>query len=161
MRVLFVCLGNICRSPTAEAAVAEALAERGVAERVHLDSAGIGNWHLGNPPDARMRAAAADHGLHVDGSARQVRTSELETWDLIVAMDRQNLAELRAMAPSEHVAGRMRLFRDFDPDADHAEVPDPYYGGASGFADVVRICRSAARGLADEIVTRVDADRSP
>ena len=160
MRVLFVCLGNICRSPTAEAATAAALADRGLADRVHLDSAGIGSWHIGNPPDRRMHAAAADTGLHLDGLARQVRADELAAWDLIVAMDRQNLTDLRAMAPTAGVAGRMRLFRDFDADADHPEVPDPYYGGPSGFADVVRICRSAAEGLADEIASRLDGDGS-
>lgn len=159
MRVLFVCLGNVCRSPTAEAATAEALAERGLDGRVYLDSAGIGAWHIGNPPDARMRAAAADVGLRIAGSARQVRAAELDGWDLIVAMDRQNLRDLRAMAPTDDVAGRMRLFRGFEPDADHAEVPDPYYGGPSGFAEVVRICRSAAAGLADEIAARLDATR--
>lgn len=160
MRVLFVCLGNICRSPTAEAATAQALADRGIAEQVHVDSAGLGSWHLGNPPDRRMRAAAADDGLHLDGSARQVHPAELADWDLIVAMDRRNLAELQAMAPTNDVAARMKLLRDFDPDADHPEVPDPYYGGPSGFADVVRICRSAAEGLADEIASRIDAGGS-
>lgn len=156
MRILFVCLGNICRSPTAHAATLEALADAGVANRVLLDSAGIGGWHVGNPPDRRMRAAADDAGLTLQGYARQVVAGELADWDLIVAMDRDNLADLRAMAPSDAVRGRIRLFRDYDPDADMSEVPDPYYGGPQGFADVVEICRAAAAGLANEVIARLN-----
>ncbi|MBW3603925.1 MAG: low molecular weight phosphotyrosine protein phosphatase [Actinobacteria bacterium] len=158
MRVLFVCLGNICRSPTAEAATFEALEDVGIAGLVTLDSAGIGDWHVGNPPDRRMRAAADDAGLHLTGRARQVTATELADWDLILAMDRSNLDELRAMAPSAEVRDRVRLFREFDGDADHSEVPDPYYGGPHGFVEVVRICRAAAAGLADELAHRVDRE---
>jgi protein-tyrosine phosphatase len=156
MRVLFVCLGNICRSPTAQAATLEALIDAGVADRVELDSAGIGGWHIGRPPDRRMQAAAAADGLTLHGPARQVTPDELDRWDLILAMDRDNLADLRAMAPDHVVRDRIRLFRDYDPDAAAAEVPDPYYGGSQGFAEVVRICRAAAEGVAGDIVARLD-----
>lgn len=158
MRVLFVCLGNICRSPTAQAATVEALEDVGIAGLVTLDSAGIGGWHVGNPPDRRMRAAADHAGLRLTGRARQVTATELDEWDLVLAMDRSNLDELRAMAPSAEVRDRIRLFREFDGDADHDDVPDPYYGGAQGFAEVVRICRAAAAGLADEIAHRIDRE---
>ena len=158
MRILFVCLGNICRSPTAEAATLEALIDVGIGGQVTLDSAGIGAWHIGNPPDRRMRAAAADADLHLDGVARQVTAAELGDWDLILAMDRRNLADLLDMAPSEEVRGRIRLFREFDADADGHDVPDPYYGGRQGFSQVVEICRAAAAGLADEIASRFDAE---
>lgn len=157
MRVLFVCLGNICRSPTAQAATREALIDAGVANLVELDSAGIGDWHIGREPDERMRRAAEDGGLLLHGPARQVTAGELSGWDLILAMDHDNLADLRAMAPDDDVRGRIRLFRDYDPDATSSEVPDPYYGGAQGFADVVQVCRAAAEGLTDEIVARLDA----
>jgi protein-tyrosine phosphatase len=160
MRILFVCLGNICRSPTAEAATFEALIDVGIGGQVTLDSAGLGAWHVGHPPDRRMQAAAAEADLLVDGVARQVTAAELGEWDLILAMDRRNLSDLRAMAPSRQVRDRIRLFREFDADADTEDVPDPYYGGPQGFAEVVRICRAAAAGLADEIATRFDAERS-
>jgi protein-tyrosine phosphatase len=156
MRVLFVCLGNICRSPTAEAATREALIDAGVANRVVLDSAGTGGWHVGRPPDRRMRVAAAEDGLALRGSARQVTTEELDDWDLILAMDRENLTDLRAMARDDDIRSRIRLFRDYDPDADGTDVPDPYYGGRHGFTEVVRICRAAADGLVDDIVGRLD-----
>jgi protein-tyrosine phosphatase len=156
MRVLFVCLGNICRSPTAEAATLEALIDVGIANRVVLDSAGTGDWHVGRPPDRRMQAAAEDDGLPLHGSARQVTADELADWDLILAMDRGNLADLLAMAPDDDVRSRIGLFRDYDPDADGSDVPDPYYGGRQGFTEVVRICRAAADGLVDEIVARLD-----
>ena len=156
MRVLFVCLGNICRSPTAHAATLEALIDAGVASDVDLDSAGIGAWHVGRPPDARMQAAAEADGMTLRGPARQVTAGELAGWDLILAMDHDNLADLRAMAPDDAVRDRIRLFRDYDPDAGAAEVPDPYYGGSQGFAEVVGICRAAAEGLADDIVARLN-----
>jgi len=156
MRVLFVCLGNICRSPTAHAATLEALIDAGVANHVELDSAGLGGWHVGGPPDERMRTAAEADGLTLHGPARQVSAGELADWDLILAMDDDNLAELRKMAPDDAVRDRIRLFRDYDPDAATAGVPDPYYGGSQGFAEVVRICRAAAEGLADDIVAQLD-----
>lgn len=152
MRVLFVCLGNICRSPTAEAATREALIAAGLDDRVEVDSAGIGSWHIGNPPDHRMRAAGRNAGLEINGAARQVDAGELTEWDLIVAMDHSNLAALRAMAPPD-VHDRIRLFRSFDPDAGSDEVPDPYYGGTDGFTAVVELCRAAADGLVDELST--------
>lgn len=161
MRILFVCLGNICRSPTARAATQEALIDLGIAGEVELDSAGLGAWHLGDGPDLRMRAAADNVGLHLDDRARQVSAAELRDWDLIVAMDRRNLAELRGMAGSDEVRDRIHLFRDFDDASPPgSEVPDPYYGGTDGFAEVVRICRAAAAGLADAIALRFDAESS-
>ncbi len=156
MKILLVCLGNICRSPTAEAAVREALAQRGLSDRVEVDSAGTGSWHLGDPPDSRMREAAATAGLRLDGEARQVTTADFEHYDLLVAMDRANARDLRALAPDEAARAKVRLFRDFDPDADSDEVPDPYYGGRRGFARVVEICRSGAAGLVDHLADEFD-----
>lgn len=149
MRILFVCLGNICRSPTAEAAVREAAAEAGV--DVEVDSAGIGDWHIGEEPDARMCAAATESGLELAGRARQVTPEDLDRFDLLLAMDRDNYESLVAMAPDDVTRERIRLFREFDPDADGLEVPDPYFGGEEGFHEVVRIVRAAARGLVGEI----------
>jgi protein-tyrosine phosphatase len=151
MRVLAVCLGNICRSPAAEAAIAEAASREGVL--VEVDSAGTGAYHVGEPPDRRMRAAASQAGLQIDGRARQFQPADFDRFDLIVVMDRANLRDVVAMAPDERAAGKVRLFRSFDPQADAADldVPDPYYGGDDGFRDVVAMVRRAASGLIDEI----------
>jgi protein-tyrosine phosphatase len=157
VRLLFVCLGNICRSPTAEAATRAALIEAGLDDRVELDSAGIGDWHIGNPPDRRMHAAALAAGIELSGKARQVLASELATWDLILAMDRSNYARLRAMVDNDEIRSRIRMFREFDPEADDPEVPDPYYGDVDGFADVARICQGAARGLVEMLADELRA----
>ncbi|WP_052666936.1 low molecular weight protein-tyrosine-phosphatase [Nitriliruptor alkaliphilus] len=146
--VLTICLGNICRSPTAEAAIREVAAARGMA--VEVRSAGTGGWHVGAPPDERMTAAAAAVDLVLDGAAEQVTAEHLATADLIVAMDRQNLADLERLAASSGATTPIRLFRAFD-DASLAagdlEVPDPYYGGPDGFDHVVALCRAAATGV--------------
>ncbi len=144
MRILAVCLGNICRSPAAEAAIREAATRRGVT--IDVDSAGTGGWHVGNPPDPRMVAAAADVGLTVDGAARQVSEADFRAFDLIVAMDDQNLGALRKMRPAD-ASAELALFRSFDPDADGRDVPDPYYGGEDGFREAVGMVRAAAEGL--------------
>lgn len=149
-----VCLGNICRSPTAEAALREAADRHGL--EVEVDSAGTGAWHVGNPPDPRMTSAGSDVGLVLDGRARQVTRVDLDGHDLVLAMDRDNLGDLRRLAggSTEHV----RLFREFDPEATtDRDVPDPYYGGSEGFAEVVAICRRTA----DELARRIAAGELP
>lgn len=153
--VLTVCLGNICRSPTAEAAIREAADAAGVA--VEVRSAGTGGWHVGAPPDARMRAAAADVDLVLDGAAEQVTPALLADADLVVAMDRQNLHDLEALADASGVDTPIRLYRAFDDAsvaADDLEVPDPYYGGPDGFAHVVELCRAAASGVVEHVAGR-------
>lgn len=145
MRILLVCLGNICRSPTAEAAVREAAAELGV--DVEVDSAGTGAWHIGEPPDRRMTAAAADVGLRLEGTARQVTPKDFDAYDLLLVMDRSNLTDVMALAPDEASKAKVKLFRSYDAAADSDEVPDPYFGGAEGFTRVVEIARAGARSL--------------
>ncbi|MFP4635563.1 MAG: low molecular weight protein-tyrosine-phosphatase [Nitriliruptoraceae bacterium] len=141
--VLTVCLGNICRSPTAAAAIAEASAQAGV--EVEVSSAGTGDWHLGSPPDRRMRAAAADEGLTLDGTAEQVDARRLADADLVLVMDHSNLADVQRLADAAGVEADIRLLREFDPQAqDDLEVPDPYYGGPDGFTEVVAIARRTA-----------------
>ncbi|MGH8886696.1 MAG: low molecular weight protein-tyrosine-phosphatase [Egibacteraceae bacterium] len=147
MRVLLVCLGNICRSPTAEAALREALREAGLDGQVEVDSAGTGDWHVGDPPDRRMTAAAAEMGLHLSGRARRIQCDDFGKADLILVMDRQNLRDVLALAPSPEACAKVRLFREFDPDADGLEVPDPYCGGLDERRRVVAMARAAARGL--------------
>lgn len=149
MRILTVCLGNICRSPTGEAALRAVFDERGL--DVEVDSAGTAAYHVGEPPDHRMTAAAADVDLRLRGAARQVTPEDLERFDLVLAMDQSNLSDLRRIAPPGLPDGRMRLFRDFDPDGRGRDVPDPYYGGRDGFDEVVEMCRRTAEAIADEV----------
>lgn len=145
MKILLVCLGNICRSPTAEAAMREAAAEAGL--ELEVDSAGTGQWHIGDPPDRRMTAAAAEVGLHLDGAARQIKPEDFERYDLLLVMDRSNLTDVCALAPDEAGREKVKLFRSFEQDADGEEVPDPYFGGPAGFTRVVEIARAGARGV--------------
>lgn len=149
MRVLAVCLGNICRSPAAEAAIAEAASRAGV--DIEVDSAGTGAYHIGEPPDERMRRAAIEAGLSISGRARQFEPADFDRFELIVVMDSTNLRDVLAQAPDEEAAERVRLFRSFDPEADDLDVPDPYYGGADGFRRVVDMVRSAAAGLIADV----------
>ncbi len=151
-RVLFVCLGNICRSPTAEG-VFRAVAEEAGLE-VEIDSAGTSGWHIGDPPDPRAQAAAARRGVDLsDLKGRTVSEADFEAFDLIVAMDRSNLARLNAMAP-EGSRAEVRLMLDFAPGPAGREVPDPYDGGAQGFENVLDMIEAASRGLASDLGSR-------
>ena len=150
MRLLFVCMGNICRSPTAEAVMRAVVAREGLEGEVEIDSAGIGSWHLGEPPDRRSAAAAKARGIVLDGTARQVTAADFEAYDLLLAADEQNVAALRALAPDDEAAQRIVLLRAFDPASAAAgdlEVPDPYYGGADGFDHVIDLVEAACEGL--------------
>jgi protein-tyrosine phosphatase len=138
LRILFVCLGNICRSPSAEAVMRGLLAREGI-EGVEVDSAGTGVWHIGNPADPRAIAAASERGVEISGAARQVRPADFEEFDLILAMDRSNHANLLAMEGAD--PGKVRLFREMAGEGD-LDVPDPYYGGEDGFAEVLDILES-------------------
>jgi protein-tyrosine phosphatase len=149
VRILAVCAGNICRSPAAEAALNEAAAEVGFA--VDVDSAGTGSWHIGQPPHAESVAAGARGGLLIQGRARKVTASDFDRFDIIVAMDRANLRDLIALAPSKEAQAKVRLFRTYDPEATADEVPDPWGGAAAGYEETVRIVRAAAKGLVAEI----------
>ncbi len=150
MRVLFVCSGNICRSPTAEAVFAHQAERRGIA--VHADGAGIGGWHVGEPPDARSAAEAARRGVPLRGVARQVRAGDFDDFDLLVAMDRTHERDLHRLAPDEETAAKVRLLREWDPDVNgDLDVPDPYYGGADGFRDVFDLIARSSDALLDEI----------
>ena len=153
VRVLFVCLGNICRSPTAEGVMRHVVAEAGMQDEVELDSAGTGSWHVGSAPDARATAAAAGRGVTLEGQARQVRPEDVEEFDVLLAMDRANLRDLQALAGGED-DGRIRLLREFDRASaarGDLDVPDPYYGAAGGFEEVFDLVEAACRGLLDEI----------
>jgi protein-tyrosine phosphatase len=154
VRILFVCMGNICRSPTAEGVMRALLREEGLETTVELDSAGTGGWHAGEPPDARATEAARRRGVVLEGAARQVTPADFDDFDLLVAMDRENLRELLAIAPSEEGAEKVRLLREFDPASAVAgalDVPDPYYGGERGFERVLELVTAACRGLLADV----------
>ena len=130
------------------------VSEAGMQDRVVLDSAGTGSWHVGSAPDERATAAASARGVELTGQARQVRPEDFEEFDLILAMDRANLRDLRALAGSRQAEEKVRLLREFDPAHEGAEdldVPDPYYGPGDGFEEVFDLVDAACRGLLDEI----------
>jgi protein-tyrosine phosphatase len=142
-----VCLGNICRSPTAEGVFRHLLAQEAPELRVEVDSAGTAGYHIGNPPDLRSQRAAHARGIDLSGlRARQVTAEDFLRFDLILAMDRDNLEELEAMRPAESRA-RVRLFLEYAPELGRTEVPDPYYGDARGFEEVLNLSAAASRGL--------------
>jgi protein-tyrosine phosphatase len=148
--VLFVCMGNICRSPTAEGVFRHLVAEAGLAERIIVDSAGTHAYHVGEPPDRRAAAAAERRGVALEGiRARRVSDEDFDRFHHIIAMDEDNLARLRDQAPVEH-HGKLRLFLEFSSSAER-EVPDPYYGGATGFERVLDLVEDASRGLLETL----------
>jgi protein-tyrosine phosphatase len=152
MNLLFVCMGNICRSPTAEGVMRHLLREAGLEDEIVIDSAGTGSWHVGNPPDERATEAARRRGITLEGAARQVRPGDFEEYDLLLAADRDNLADLRAIAPDDAARAKVRLLREFDPEAHgDLDVPDPYYGGPGGFEEVLDLVERACRGLLAEV----------
>jgi protein-tyrosine phosphatase len=155
MRILTVCLGNICRSPAAAAAIQEAAVSAGF--DVEVDSAGTGSWHIGQPPHPESVAAAARVGLRIDGRARRVTQSDFDRFDVILAMDRSNLREVTAMAPTKASQAKLRLFRTYDPESDEDEIPDPWGGPTEGYEETIRIVRAAARGLVEDLFVRAQA----
>jgi protein-tyrosine phosphatase len=147
IRLCFVCLGNICRSPTAESVMRHLVQEAGLAHAISVESAGTAGYHAGEPADRRSRAAARRRGISMDGCARQFVARDFERFDYVLAMDPENLANLRALGPP-HEQGKLHLLRAFDPAAPrNAAVPDPYYGGGDGFEEVLDLCDAACRGL--------------
>jgi protein-tyrosine phosphatase len=154
MRILFVCLGNICRSPTAEGVLRHKLREAGLEGRVHLDSAGTGDWHVGKAPDSRTRAAALRRGYDLALlRGRQVSAEDFTRFDLILAMDSNNLRDLQALCPG-HATAELDLFlRRYTLAV--ADVPDPYYGGEDGFEQVLDLIEQAGDALIAEIRSRL------
>ncbi|WP_374426207.1 low molecular weight protein-tyrosine-phosphatase [Ideonella dechloratans] len=151
IRVLFVCTGNICRSPTGEAVLRQQVAERGWRDRIEVDSAGVADYHVGEPPDPRSQAHAARRGLDLSRlRARQVEMADFSQFDWLLALDRGHLAALRAQCPPA-LRSRVRLLMDFAPDHPLREVPDPYYGGAQGFEQVLDMIELACRGFLDRL----------
>jgi protein-tyrosine phosphatase len=153
-RVLFVCLGNICRSPTAEGTMRELVRDAGLEQQIELDSAGTGSWHVGSAPDERATAAAARRGVVLEGAARRVTLEDFDFYDLILAMDVANLRDLQELAPDGERRAKVKLLREFDPaskGASELDVPDPYYGEGDGFERVLDLVQAACAGLLAQI----------
>jgi protein-tyrosine phosphatase len=147
-----VCLGNICRSPTAEGVFRHLVAEAGLTSAFEIDSAGTAGYHSGEPPDHRARAAGKRAGIVIGGRARQFLAADFARFDHVVAMDVANAKDLRRIAASDEACAKIRLLRSFEPEAPaNAPIPDPYYGEEQGFDDVLELCRTACRYLLEEL----------
>ncbi len=160
MRLLFVCMGNICRSPTAEGMMRHVLLEAGLDCRVEVDSAGTGAWHVGDCADPRARKAARRRGIDLHGVARQVTREDLDSFDLVLAADAENERDLLVLAGEDpERRAKVRLLREFDQasvQTGELDVPDPYYGGPDGFDRVLDIVDAACRGLLTQIRVRTE-----
>jgi protein-tyrosine phosphatase len=162
-RLLFVCLGNICRSPTAEGVMRDLIDRNGLAGEIEVDSAGTGAWHVGSAPDARAAAAARRRGIALGGVARTVTRSDFEDFDLLLAADRSNSEDLIALANGEEERAKVRMLREFDEASVAAgtlEVPDPYYGAGGGFEEVLDIVQAACAGLLAQIRADMPASQA-
>lgn len=159
VRVLFVCMGNICRSPTAEGVFASLVDRNGLASSVSFDSAGTHAYHIGERPDPRAQEAARRRGIDIGRqAARRVEDKDFERFDYIVAMDRDNLTVLESRCPQSH-RHKLALMLQYAPHLEIDEVPDPYYGGPQGFERVLDLIEAAAEGLLQEILTRQGGGR--
>ncbi len=155
-RVLFVCLGNVCRSPTAEGVLRDLLAREAPHLAVDVDSAGTADYHIGSAPDPRSQRAALRRGIDLSGlRARQISRDDFQRFDFVLAMDQNNLRELKALCPRKPRA-QLRLFMSYAPEAGRLDVPDPYYGGDSDFEAVLDLTTAASRGLVTALQQRAE-----
>ncbi len=155
VRISFVCLGNICRSPTAEGVMRHLADSEGVSDVLVIDSAGTSAYHVGESPDRRASAAAKRRGIRMAGASRQFKRKDFERFDYVLAMDGDNMAELLDLAPDDDARSKVHLFRSFDATApEDSDTPDPYYGGDRGFETVLDICDRACRGLLEHLRER-------
>ena len=147
IKVLFVCMGNICRSPTAEGVFRHVVKEAGLADKIHIDSAGTHAYHIGNPPDPRAQEAAGRRQINLNSQrARKIKAVDFDQFDYVIAMDHSNYSDLDSLRPGEQ-HDNLKLFLEYSENFDEDEVPDPYYGGDQGFEHVLDMVEDASRGL--------------
>ena len=151
-KLLFVCLGNICRSPAAENIMHHLIAEADLSDQIICESAGTASYHVGNPPDRRMVAAASQRGMKFLGEARQFQKLDFEQFDLILAMDGENYRDIISLDPAGKYRDKVRMMCDFCTHHNDKEVPDPYYGGSEGFNYVIDLLLDACQGLLQHII---------
>lgn len=149
-KICFVCLGNICRSPTAEGVFQHLIDERGLQDYFEVDSAGTSAYHVGEPANSKSQRTANEHGIELNSRARQFESFDLDYFDLILAMDSENLSNVKSIVNGNH-EHKIGMLRDFDPDPGNGEVPDPYYGGREGFENVFRIVKRSCERLLDKL----------
>lgn len=156
-KLLFVCLGNICRSPAAENIMNYLIEQQNLGDRIICDSAGTAGYHIGSPPDRRMTAAAKHRGITLQGQARKFQAADLENFDLILAMDKENYQDILALDLNGKYHHKVQLMCDFCTRYKTKEVPDPYYGGTEGFNHVIDLLFDACEGLLKDITSTVDS----
>lgn len=159
IRIQFVCLGNICRSPLAEAVFREQVEQAGLGSHFEIASSGTGDWHVGEGADRRMRETAAQNGVSLDAhAASQFTAEDLARYDHIFVMDKNNLHDVLYLDEDDAYNGKVRLFREFDPEPGDFQVPDPYYGGQDGFNRVYQIVERTAQNLLDRLVDEYELE---
>ncbi len=154
-KICFVCLGNICRSPTAEGVFQHLVNDRGLQPYFEIDSAGTSAYHVGEPANSKSREVARQHGVELHSKARRFESFDLDYFDLILAMDRENLSNVKRLSSPDH-DNKIGMLRDFDPEGG-GEVPDPYYGGVQGFENVFKIVKRSCKRLLDELETHIES----
>ena len=157
-RILFVCMGNICRSPAGESVMRRLVDLDRLSDKIECDSAGTIDFHTGKSPDARMCRAGAARGIEIKGAARQVRRSDLDEFDLVLAMDRENLRDIQRLDRKSKGTATVKLFCNYCTEHSHTDVPDPYYGGDEGFETVLNLLEDGCKGLLAELRRELDSD---
>lgn len=157
IRVHFVCLGNICRSPLAHGVFQQMVEDAGLQDQIEVESSGTGSWHIGDLPDQRMRQTAGQHGVSLENlRGRQFGAKDLADYDHIFVMDKSNLRDVLALDRKDQYGNKVRLFREVDPEPGDYQVPDPYYGGAQGFENVYMMVERTARTLLEHLIEEYD-----
>jgi protein-tyrosine phosphatase len=156
-KLLFVCLGNICRSPAAENIMNHLITQHDLGHQIVCDSAGTSSYHIGSPPDQRMVAAAKQRGMVFQGRARQFQADDFEKFDLILAMDRDNYWDILSLDPNRQYRDKVKMMCDFCRHFKTKEVPDPYYGGPEGFNNVIDLLNDASEGLLQYVMTQIES----
>lgn len=155
-KICFVCLGNICRSPTAEGVFQHLVNERGLQSYFYIDSAGTSAYHIGEPANSKSQWVANQQGIKLHSKARRFKKNDLEEFDLVLAMDYENLQNIRQLDDGSGFSDNVKLLREFDPDPDDKAVPDPYYGGMEGFQRVFNVIKRSSEALLGELEAQIE-----
>ena len=157
-KLCFVCLGNICRSPTAEGLFIHKVKEAGLEQYFYIDSAGTAAYHVGNGANSKSQATANKHGIHLPSRARKFEYQDFKEFDLVLVMDEENFSNIRNLDRKNRFNHSVKLMRDFDPTPEDGSVPDPYYGGLQGFENVFQILGRSCEALLNELKEYVESD---